>query len=222
MKQPKQLAHAQEAAETTPATASSIARARSFIDRNLHRTIHASRPQCRCEAEHGAARDPAALLRRAIIEEIPRLRRYARSLLCDRDAADDLVHDCLETALSHIEGWRSGNSPRRQLFTIMHQLFIDQLRRTKRHLPAEALMPEKLEAVAAPARQPDKIASAEVLSALQQIAPERRAALTLVAVEGLSYADAANVLGISLGTLASRIAVGREELRSLLDDNSRR
>jgi len=61
-----------------------------------------------------------------------------------------------------------------------------------------------------------------VLSALQQIAPERRAALTLVAVEGLSYADAANVLGIAPGTLASRVAGGREELRSILDDVLRR
>jgi RNA polymerase sigma-70 factor (ECF subfamily) len=163
-----------------------------------------------------------APLRRAIIEEIPRLRRYARSLLRDRDAADYLVQDCLEMALSRIESWKSGDSPRRRLFTIMHQLFVDQPRRTKRHVHAEALMPETIDAVAAPARQPDKIASAEVLLALQQIAPERRAALTLVAVEDLSYADAANVLGIALGTLASRIAGGREELRSILDDVSRR
>ena len=172
--------------------------------------------------EYSGAQEPVASLRRAIIWEIPRLRRYARSLLRDRDAADDLVQDCLEKALSRIESWRSGESPRRRLFTIMHQLFVEELRRTKRYVHAEALMPEKIDAVAAPARQSDKIASAEVLSALQQIAPERRAALTLVAVEGLSYADAANVLGIALGTVASRIAGGREELRSILDDASRR
>ncbi|PZV34924.1 sigma-70 family RNA polymerase sigma factor [Mesorhizobium kowhaii] len=160
-----------------------------------------------------------APLRRAINEEIPRLRRHARSLLRDRDAADDLVQDCLEMALSRFESWRSGEPPRLLLLTIMHQLFVDQLRRTRRHVHAEALMPETIDAGAAPARQPDKVAAAEVLSALQQIAPERRAALTLVAVEGLSYADAANVLGIALGTLASRIAGGREELRSILGDD---
>ena len=83
-------------------------------------------------------------------------------------------------------------------------------------------MPETIDAVAVPPQQPDKLASAEVLSALQQVSPERRAALTLVAVEGFSYADAANVLGIPAGTLMSRIARGGEELRSILDDVSRR
>ena len=160
--------------------------------------------------------------RQAIIEEIPRLRRYARSLLRDRDAADDLVQDSLERALSRMESWTSGDSPRRWLFTIMHHIFVDQLRRSKRHVQAVTMMPETIDALAAPAQQIDKIASVEVLSALQQIAPERRAALTLVAVEGFSYADAANVLGIPAGTLMSRIARGREELRSILDDVSRR
>jgi RNA polymerase sigma-70 factor, ECF subfamily len=160
--------------------------------------------------------------RRAIIDEIPRMRRYARSLLRDRDAADDLVQDSLERALSRMERWTTGDSPRRWLFTIMHHLFVDQLRRAKRHVQAVTMMPETIDALATPAQQPDKVASTEVLSALQQIAPERRAALTLVAVEGLSYADAANVLGIPAGTLMSRIARGREELRAILDDVSRR
>jgi RNA polymerase sigma-70 factor (ECF subfamily) len=160
--------------------------------------------------------------RQAIIEEIPRLRRYARALLRDSDAADDLVQDALERALSRMENWTSGDSPRRWLFTIMHHLFVDQLRRSKRHVQAVSMMPETIDAVAAPPQQPDKLASQEVLSALQQISPERRAALTLVAVEGFSYADAANVLGIPAGTLMSRIARGREELRSILDDASRR
>jgi RNA polymerase sigma-70 factor (ECF subfamily) len=164
-----------------------------------------------------------APLRRAIIEEIPRLRRYARAMLRDRDVADDLVQDCLEEALSRVASWRSDDSPRRRLFKIMHQLFVDQPRRsTKRHVHPEKLMPETIDAVAAPSWQPDKINSAEVLSALQQIALERRAALTLVAVEDLSYADAANLLGIAVDTLASRIAGGREELRSILDEVSRR
>jgi RNA polymerase sigma-70 factor, ECF subfamily len=160
--------------------------------------------------------------RQAIIEEIPRLRRYARALVRDRDAADDLVQDSLERALSRMESWTTGDSPRRWLFTIMHHLFVDQLRRSKRHVQAVALMPETIDAAASPPPQPDKLASVEVLSALQQIAPERRAALVLVAVEGFSYADAANVLGIPAGTLMSRIARGREELRSILDDVSRR
>lgn len=150
------------------------------------------------------------------------MRRYARALLRDREAADDLVQDSLERALARMENWTTGDSPRRWLFTIMHHLFVDQLRRAKRHVQAMAMMPETIDALATAPEQPDKVASMEVLSALQQIAPERRAALMLVAVEGMAYADAANVLGIPAGTLMSRIARGREELRSILDDVSRR
>lgn len=160
--------------------------------------------------------------RQAIIGEIPRLRRYARALLRDRDAADDLVQDCLERALSRMDNWTTGDSPRRWLFTIMHHLFVDQLRRGKRHTQAVTMMPETIDANAEPPPQIDKVASAEVLAALQQIAPERRAALVLVAVEGLAYADAANVLGIPAGTLMSRIARGREDLRAILDGVARR
>ena len=159
--------------------------------------------------------------KQAIIEEIPRLRRYARALLRDRDAADDLVQHSLERALSRMESWSSGDSPRRGLFTIMHHLFVGQLRRTNRCVQALTAMPETVDGIATPPRD-DEHASVEMLSALQQIGVERSAALVLVAVEGLSYADAANALGISTGTLMSRIAGGREELRSILDDVSRR
>ncbi|TIU84710.1 MAG: RNA polymerase sigma factor, partial [Mesorhizobium sp.] len=60
------------------------------------------------------------------------------------------------------------------------------------------------------------------MDALQAIGPDRRAALVMVAIEGFSYAEAANILGVPAGTLMSRIARGREELRGLLDDSSRR
>ncbi|TIW78350.1 MAG: RNA polymerase sigma factor, partial [Mesorhizobium sp.] len=77
-------------------------------------------------------------------------------------------------------------------------------------------------AQAAPAEQVETIASREIMDALQAISPDRRAALVMVAIEGFSYAEAANILGVPAGTLMSRIARGREELRGLLDDTSRR
>ena len=160
--------------------------------------------------------------RRAIIDEIPRLRRYARSLLHDREAADDLVQDSLERALTRMDRWTTGESPRRWLFTIMHHLFVDQLRRSKRHGQIVAMMPEVIGGQATPPPQDDKVESREVLEALQRISPERRAALLLVAVEGFSYAEAANVLGVPAGTLMSRIARGREDLKTILDDAARR
>ena len=160
--------------------------------------------------------------RAAIIAEIPRLRRYARALLRDVDAADDLVQDCLERALARLDNWQSGESPRRWLFTIMHHIFVDQLRKVKRRAEVVMLMLDDSEAMASPAQQADDLASREIVDALQAISADRRAALLMVGVEGFSYAEAANILGIPAGTLMSRIARGREELRALLDDRARR
>jgi len=65
----------------------------------------------------------------AILAEIPRLRRYARAMLGDRAAADDLVQDTLERAWARIQQWRTGSDLRAWLFSIMHNLRVDQLRR---------------------------------------------------------------------------------------------
>ena len=158
----------------------------------------------------------------AILAEIPRLRRYARALLRDRDAADDLVQDSLERALVRMDNWRTGESPRRWLFTIMHHLFIDQVRKVNRRGEAAMLPLDASEALATPAIQTESVASREIVDALQAISPDRRAALVLVAIEGFSYAEAATMLGVPAGTLMSRIARGRDELRALLDDQARR
>jgi RNA polymerase sigma-70 factor (ECF subfamily) len=158
----------------------------------------------------------------AILAEIPRLRRYARALLHDADAADDLVQDCLERALLRLDNWQTGESPRRWLFTIMHHLFVDQMRKTRRRSEVVMLTLDDSEALSSPATQTETIASREIVDALQAVSPDRRAALLMVGIEGFSYAEAANILGIPAGTLMSRIARGREELRGLLDDASRR
>ncbi len=158
----------------------------------------------------------------AILAEIPRLRRYARALLRDADAADDLVQDCLEGALLRLDNWQTGESPRRWLFTIMHHLFVDQMRKSRRRSEVVMLTLDDSEALSSPATQTETIASREIVDALQAVSPDRRAALLIVGIEGFSYAEAANILGIPAGTLMSRIARGREELRGLLDDASRR
>lgn len=158
----------------------------------------------------------------AILAELPRLRRYARSLLRERDKADDLVQDTLERALQRLDNWQTGDNPRRWLFTIMHHLFVDEVRKVTRRGEAALLPLDSNEALSQPATQLGVIASLDILDALQAIAPERRAALLIVGVEGFSYAEAANILGIPAGTLMSRIARGREEMRGLLDGAARR
>ena len=160
--------------------------------------------------------------RMAILGEIPRMRRYARALLRDQNAADDLVQDSLERALSRMGNWRSGENPRRWLFTIMHNLFVDQFRKTRRRNESAMLPIENSEVLAQPAVQFGHAVNGDVLEALQTISADRRAALILVAVEGFSYAEAAELLAIPAGTVMSRVSRGREDLRAILDNGHRR
>lgn len=160
--------------------------------------------------------------REAILVEIPRLRRYARALLRDRDSADDLVQDCLERALARLDSWRVGESPRRWLFTIMHHLFIDQTRKASRRGGSHTLPVEAAENISSQGFRNEGPGVADIVQALDAIGADRRAAIMMVAVEGFSYAEAANILGIPAGTLMSRIARGREDLRGILDDTARR
>lgn len=160
--------------------------------------------------------------RGAILAELPRLRRYARALMRDRESADDLVQDCIEKALERIDNWQTGDNPRRWLFTIMHHIFVDQLRKVKRRGATVPLSTQHENAFVTQPTQLETLQAREVLEALQTIEPDRRSALVLVSVEGMTYAEAATVLGIPAGTLMSRIARGREELRLQLEDASRR
>ena len=151
-----------------------------------------------------------------IVEHIPRLRRYARALMRgDVLAADDLVQDCLERALSRLHGWQKGSDLRAWLFTIMHNLYVNQVRRSVNG-PQFVALPEE----EPPSTIPTNIESAITLDQLQQalewLSPEQREILILVAVEGLRYADVAAILNIPAGTVMSRLSRARRQLRSVL------
>lgn len=168
-------------------------------------------------AGKGEEREEMDEKRHAIVAELPRLRRYARALMRDPDAADDLVQDCMERALLRLDNWQTGDSPRRWLFTVMHHLFVDQMRKAGRQVEAHRSVAHEFDDAVAEPSQFETLATREVVEALQDLAPERREAIVLVAVEGMSYAQASTVLGIPTGTLMSRIARGREDLRDALD-----
>jgi RNA polymerase sigma-70 factor (ECF subfamily) len=152
------------------------------------------------------------------IEEcVPALRRYARALTHDPDRADDLVQDCLERAIRKRGLWRPTGSVRSWMFRILLNVYRNDLRRARRS-PA----PVSLEGL--PGRdpagldvQPGRLALAETAQAMQALPAEQREVLLLVAVEEMSYAEAAAVLSIPAGTLMSRLARARATLRSLTD-----
>lgn len=151
---------------------------------------------------------------RAILAEIPRLRRYARALLGDRAAADDLVQDTLERAWRRLAQWRAGSDLRAWLFSIMHNLRVDQLRRPV--LPTQALDDDGDQAPSRPT-QSDQLELLDLEAALRQLPDEQRAVLLLVALEEMSYAEVAAALDIPLGTVMSRLSRGRERLRQIMD-----
>jgi RNA polymerase sigma-70 factor (ECF subfamily) len=150
----------------------------------------------------------------AILAEIPRLRRYARALLGDRAAADDLVQDTLERAWSRLHQWCAGSDMRAWLFGIMHNLRIDQLRRPR--LSTLSIDADEFELPTRPT-QADALELRDLESALGHLADEQREILLLVALEEMSYADIAATLGIPIGTVMSRLSRGRERLRLIMD-----
>ena len=153
---------------------------------------------------------------RLLTEQIPQLRRYARVLHGGRMAdADDLVQDTLERACAKWGLWRGVGSLRPWLFSIMHNLFVDQCA-VRGALAAEALdaLPEALQPARA-ATQELHIETLDVLAALQRLSVPLREVLLLVAVEGLSYGDAAKALGVPAGTVMSRLSRARTQLWQL-------
>ena len=150
----------------------------------------------------------------ALLAEIPRLRRYAQAMLGNRAAADDLVQDTLERAWARCALWRAGSDLRAWLFSIMHNLRVDQLRRPS--APLHSIDEEDFE-VPTRATQNDRLEVRDLESALCQLPDEQREVLLLVALEDLGYAEIASTLGIPVGTVMSRLARGRERLRLLME-----
>ncbi len=153
-------------------------------------------------------------LRALIEEQIPRLRRYARALTGDRSSADDLVQDTLERALSRFHLWRHGSDLRAWLFTIMHNIFINQARTRLRHRHESLESGNALDAMQA--SEPDWLELRDLDSALAQLPHEQRTVLLLVGLEQFTYEEAARLLEIPIGTVMSRLSRGRERLRTVL------
>jgi RNA polymerase sigma-70 factor (ECF subfamily) len=145
---------------------------------------------------------------------VPRLRRYARALAGNRDDADDLVQDTLERAWARSALWRGVADMRGWLFGIMHNLHVDGVRRPR--LATTAIDEDTPELASAPT-QGERLAVLDLQAALELLPIEQKEILLLIALEDMAYADAAQLLGIPVGTVMSRLSRGRERLRALLD-----
>jgi RNA polymerase sigma-70 factor (ECF subfamily) len=149
----------------------------------------------------------------SLVGLIPRLRRYARALVGDRAAADDLVQDTLERAWSKLHLYRHGTDLRAWLFTVMHNVHVNRVRAARPTDPLDDEMPE----LAQRATQGDGLLVRDLERGIAALPVAQREVLLLVALEDLSYAETARVLGIPIGTVMSRLARAREKLRALMN-----
>jgi RNA polymerase sigma-70 factor, ECF subfamily len=156
-----------------------------------------------------------AEIHRSIEAEIPRLRRYARALARDVAAADDLVQDCLARALGKLHLWREGTDLRAWLFTILHNQYVNQVRRAVREGAAIGLN-ESEPLLARPPHQSGRLELRDLERAIGKLPEEQRSVILLVGLEGMRYEEVAEVLGVPVGTVRSRLSRGRETLRRLI------
>lgn len=147
-----------------------------------------------------------------MVELIPRLRRYARALVGDRSAADDLVQDTLERAWTKLHLYRRGTDLRAWLFTVMHNVHVNKVRAARATDSLEDDMPE----LAQRAAQGDALLVRDLERSIARLPAEQRAVLLLVTLEEMSYDDVARTLGIPIGTVMSRLSRAREKLRSMM------
>jgi len=156
---------------------------------------------------------------RLLAAEIPRLRRYARALLRDEDRADDLVQETLLRGLEKSHLYTSGTDLRAWLFTIMHNQYVNSVRRAVRQ--RDAIVVEKMH-LASPAPQIARLELRDLESAIACLPGEQRETLLLIGLEGMKYEEVAQICAVPIGTVRSRLSRAREELRRRLEGKNAR
>jgi RNA polymerase sigma-70 factor (ECF subfamily) len=162
---------------------------------------------------------PETLPNPDLVAALPRLRRYARVLTGDAHRADDLVQDTLARAWEKRRLWRAGSDLRAWLFTIMHNVHVNQYAMRQREFAMASLDAEEGPAAGweIPVRptQAARVELAEVLVQIGRLPVEQREVLLLAAVEELRYEEIGDLLGVPIGTVMSRLSRARDKLRRM-------
>jgi RNA polymerase sigma-70 factor, ECF subfamily len=177
-----------------------------------------------CEMVLTAPGEPASLdeerddaqtaLHRDIECVLPELRRYARSLTHDAVDADDLVQECLARALGKLHLWKVGTDLRAWLFRILHNEYINKIRRAARQGTAVDWCEYESTLTCAP-RQIEQLEIRDLVRALTLLLEEQRTAVLLISLSG-DYYEAASACKVPVGTMRSRLSRGRKTLRALM------
>jgi RNA polymerase sigma-70 factor (ECF subfamily) len=153
---------------------------------------------------------------RRIVELLPRLRRFAYALTGDPDKGDDLVQEGCARAFAHLDQWRPGTRLDSWMYRIIHNIWRDQKRASKvRGVAIDLDSAPELAGEDGRDVMNGRLTLRQVLDGLASLPEEQRALITLISIEGLSYEDAAAVLGIPVGTATSRLVRGRRALYAI-------
>ena len=157
--------------------------------------------------------------RAELVSLLPRLRRFGRAITRHREDADDLVQIAVERALLRRAQWQPGTRMLSWMFKIMNNAWIDEARSRARR--DQIFAPEETGEHIGVTPMDDHLDALAVRRAIERLNEEQRIAVGLVLVEGLPYKEAAEVLGVPIGTVTSRLARAREQLQALLSDSGR-
>ncbi len=152
---------------------------------------------------------------RLLEQQIPSLRRFAFALTRDHAAADDLVQDCLERAVSRWAFRRRDGNLRTWLFTILRNLSIDGRRQRRRR--GDEIEFDDAVAATSDGGQEAGLGFRDLMTALDQLPEDQKTILLLVGVEDLSYEETADVLQVPIGTVMSRLSRARGKLRMIME-----
>lgn len=155
--------------------------------------------------------------RKQLLELIPFLRAFSRSLCGDRELADDLAQDSLAKAWQSRATFRAGSNLKAWLFTILRNQFYSDRRRAWRQAPWDDSAAERMPVAAG--EQTWAIQLSDMARALRGLPAEQREALILVGAGGFSYEDAAKIANCAIGTVKSRVARARKALTAILEGN---
>jgi RNA polymerase sigma factor (sigma-70 family) len=154
--------------------------------------------------------------KRELAAVIPHLRAFGRSLSGNRDVADDLVQETLLKAWAARARFQAGTNMRAWTFIILRNHYLSQMRRARLRGEWDDLTADRI--LAAPASQDKHVELSDMQRALLQLPQPQREALILVGAGGFAYEEAAEICGVAVGTIKSRVARGRVALEGLLSD----
>jgi len=156
--------------------------------------------------------------KRELAAVIPHLRAFGRSLSGNRDLADDLVQETLLKAWAARQRFQAGTNMRAWTFIILRNHYLSQMRRSRFRGEWDDLTADRL--LAAPAGQDKHIELSDMQRALLELPQPQREALILVGAGGFAYEEAAEICGVAVGTIKSRVARGRAALEQILDSGN--